>query len=423
MNILVLGSGGREHALVWKLKQSPKATAIFTAPGNAGTHALGTNVAINPLDFKAIGRFCLEKNISLLVVGPEAPLVEGIVDYLLAHEGLEDLAVIGPDKRASQLEGSKRFAKEFMQEMSIPTAAYQSFGAGEAEAGAKFLETLKPPYVLKADGLAAGKGVLILADLNQAKAELSAMLAGKFGQASAEVVVEEFLDGKEFSVFALTNGKDYKLLPVAKDYKRIGAGDTGLNTGGMGAVSPVSFVDEKLMQKVEDRIVAPTIRGLTKRGFGYKGFVFFGLIEVKGEPFVIEYNVRLGDPETEVVLPRISSDLAQHLWATAKGHLAEETLTITNDFATTVMAVSAGYPEGYAKNQEITGLENLNDSVTAFHAGTKLEGTKVLTNGGRVMAFTGKGATKEKALATSYQALKTICYSGIEYRTDIGYDV
>lgn len=423
MNILVLGSGGREHALVWKLKQSPYAAAIYCAPGNAGTHTLSTNVAIDPMEFEQVASFCLEKNINLLVVGPEAPLVEGLVDFLLANEGLKDLAVIGPDKQASQLEGSKRFAKEFMQEMNIPTAAYQSFKAGEIEAGAKFLEALKPPYVLKADGLAAGKGVLILDNLNLAKAELSAMLNGKFGKASAEVVVEEFLDGKEFSVFALTDGKDYKLLPVAKDYKRIGEGDKGLNTGGMGAVSPVSFVDEKLLQKVENRIVAPTIKGLAKRGFLYRGFVFFGLIEVKGEPFVIEYNVRLGDPETEVVLPRISSDLAQHLWATAQGTIAQEELTITKDFATTVMAVSKGYPEDYAKNQEITGLENLSDSVLAFHAGTKQEGSKVLTNGGRVMSFTGKGSTKEKALTESYKALKTICYAGIEYRRDIGYDV
>lgn len=421
MNVLVLGSGGREHAIAWKIAQSPQCDALFVAPGNAGTAQIATNVALSLSDFEAIRAFCVEKQIALLVVGPEAPLVEGIVDELSSLEGL---AIIGPDAAAAQLEGSKDFAKQFMQKYQVPTAAYQSFGPEDLTQAQEFLHTLTPPYVLKADGLAAGKGVLIINDIEEAKTELAQMLDGKFGEASKKVVIEEFLDGLEFSVFALTDGQSYKILPVAKDYKRIGEGDTGLNTGGMGAVSPVSFVDAEMMRKVEEQIVAPTIRGIREEGFHYKGFVFFGLIEVKGEPKVIEYNVRMGDPETEVVMPRLESDLMQHLMATANGNLASEELKMTDDFVTTVMAVSEGYPESYQKGFAISGLEGLESEVIIpFHAGTKLADNQVLTNGGRVIALSGRGKTMEEALAQSYKAAKTICYNGIVYRKDIGFDL
>lgn len=421
MNILVLGGGGREHALSWKIAQSKLANTIFIAPGNAGTAKVGTNVQLNPEDFEAVGQFCIDKSIDLVVVGPEAPLVAGIVDYFKSTDDLKNVLILGPDKAAAQLEGSKDFAKKFMQERSIPTARYQTFTTGQEKEAKKFLSTLPSPFVLKADGLAAGKGVVILDSQKEAEAEIDAMLGGKFGDASRKLVIEEFLEGREFSVFALTDGKNYKLLPMAKDYKRIGEGDTGPNTGGMGAVSPVSFVDDSLFDKVENRIVKPTIAGLNQ--FDYCGFVFFGLIEVRGEPFVIEYNVRMGDPETEVVLPRIESDLLPDLLAAAKGTLSPDALTITPDFCSTVMAVSEGYPGNYAKGKVISGLENLDSSSLPFHAGTQLANGKVLTNGGRVIALSAMGKNQKEALEGSYKAAKTICFEGIAYRKDIGFDL
>jgi phosphoribosylamine--glycine ligase len=422
MRVLVLGSGGREHALSWKIAQSDLLKKIFVAPGNAGTAQLGENVDLNPEDFPALKAFCLKESISLVVVGPEAPLVAGVVDFFKADSQLKGIAIIGPDKKASQLEGSKKFAKEFMAQHQIPTAAYQSFSSGEEEHAKAFLDGLKAPYVLKADGLAAGKGVLIIENLSEAKEEAEAMLGGKFGEASKTLVIEEFLSGLEFSVFVLTDGNSYKVLPVAKDYKRIGEGDVGPNTGGMGAVSPVSFVNDSMMKKVVDRVIEPTVKGLKNADFTYVGFVFIGLIEVKGEPMVIEYNVRMGDPETEVVMPRIKSDFLQHLLATASGTLAQENLEISPEFATTVMAVSEGYPGTYPKGKEISGLDNL-EGVLAFHAGTKKEGDKIITNGGRVIAISALGKSQDKALSRSYAGIKTICYDGITYRKDIGFDL
>jgi len=422
MRVLVLGSGGREHALSWKIAQSDLLEKIFIAPGNAGTAALGQNVNLNLEDFPSLKAFCLKESINLVVVGPEAPLVAGVVDFFKADSDLKEIAIIGPDKEASRLEGSKKFAKEFMAKHQIPTAAYQSFSSGEEEQAKAFLATLKAPYVLKADGLAAGKGVLIIDNLAEAEQEATAMLGGKFGDASKTLVIEEFLGGLEFSVFLLTDGKDYKVLPVAKDYKRIGEGDVGPNTGGMGAVSPVSFVDDQMMQKVISRVVEPTVKGLQEADFTYLGFVFIGLIEVQGEPMVIEYNVRMGDPETEVVMPRIKSDFLQHLKATAEGTLAAENLEISSEFATTVMAVSEGYPGSYPKGKVISGLNNL-EGVLAFHAGTKIVGDEIITNGGRVIAMSALGSSKEEALSRSYAGIKTICYEGIEYRKDIGFDL
>lgn len=422
MNILVLGGGGREHALAWKIKQSTSCDNLFVAPGNAGTADIAENVALSPEDFPAVKAFCLQEDIQLVVVGPEAPLVAGIVDFFRADADLQELRIIGPAQEAAQLEGSKKYAKEFMARHAIPTAAYQSFKSGEEAQAKAFLGSLTPPYVLKADGLAAGKGVLILKDLQEAESEVDAMLGGKFGAASKTLVIEEFLDGLEYSVFALTDGKNHIVLPVAKDYKRIGEGDTGLNTGGMGAVSPVSFVDDSLWQRTLSEVVEPTIKGLAADNYDYAGFVFFGLIEVQGAPKVIEYNVRMGDPETEVVMPRISSDFLQHLWAAAEGTIDQEQLTISDQYCTTVMAVSEGYPGSYAKGKEITGLENLTDCMP-FHAGTKLEDSKVLTSGGRVIALSAMGENKEAALAKSYAAAKTICFEGIQYRSDIGFDL
>ncbi len=422
MKVLVLGGGGREHAIAWKLGQSEDCEALYVAPGNAGTIDIAENVAISPEDFESVKALVLEKGINLVVVGPEAPLVAGIVDFFKSDQDLHKVAIIGPDKRASQLEGSKKFAKEFMAKYSIPTAAYQSFNSDQIAEAQAFLEDLDAPYVLKADGLAAGKGVLIIEDIQEAKEQVAEMLGGKFGDASKTLVIEEFLDGIEFSVFALTDGKSYRLLPVAKDYKRIGEGDTGPNTGGMGAVSPVSFVNEALLKKVEDEIVAPTIRGLNAEGYDYTGFVFFGLIKVGKAAKVIEYNVRMGDPETEVVMPRLTSDLLQHLKAAAEGSLDSEKVLQSSDFCTTVMVVSEGYPESYPKGKEITGLENVKDALV-FHAGTKKEEGKIRTNGGRVIAMSGRGETKEAALSQSYAAAKTICYEGIQYRTDIGFDL
>ena len=423
MNILVLGSGGREHAISWKLSQSPKVSKLFIAPGNAGTKNVGENVDISVNDFESISKLVVENNIEMVVVGPEDPLVNGIYDYFGNNEKLKHVAVIGPSKNAAELEGSKEFAKEFMMRHNIPTAAYKSFTVETLEDGYEFLETLSPPFVLKADGLAAGKGVLILEDINEAKSELKAMLAdSKFGAASQKVVIEEFLDGIELSVFVLTDGKNYKILPNAKDYKRIGEGDKGLNTGGMGAVSPVPFADEVLLKKVEERIVKPTIDGFAKDGLVYKGFVFIGLIMVNNEPLVIEYNVRMGDPETEVVIPRIKSDLFDLFDGVANEDLDTKEIEIDDRSACTVMMVSGGYPEAYEKGKEISGIENIEDSLV-FHAGTKVEGDKVVTAGGRVLAVTSYADNFKEALNTSYKNIDKISFDKHNYRTDIGFDL
>ncbi|TDP60016.1 phosphoribosylamine--glycine ligase [Flavobacterium dankookense] len=423
MIILLLGSGGREHALAWKMIQSDKCSKLFVAPGNAGTSQIATNVSLNILDFEAIKTFALAENVAMVVVGPEDPLVHGIYDFFKNDANLNHIPVIGPSKVGAQLEGSKEFAKEFLVKHKIPTAAYDSFTKETVEKGCDFLETLQPPYVLKADGLAAGKGVLIIQDLEEAKSELRNMLVHeKFGTASAKVVIEEFLDGIELSCFVLTDGKNYKILPTAKDYKRIGEGDTGLNTGGMGAVSPVPFADATLLEKIETRIVKPTITGLQSDGIEYKGFVFIGLINVKGEPIVIEYNVRMGDPETEVVIPRLKSDLVELFQAVGNQTLNEVSLEIDERSATTIMVVSGGYPEDYGKGFEITGLENIEDSIT-FHAGTKLENGKVVTNGGRVIAVTSFGESFQEAIKKSYQNIDKLHFDKMYFRKDIGFDL
>ena len=423
MRILLLGSGGREHALAWKMLQSPLCEKLFVAPGNAGTAAIASNLSLIPTDFEAVKNTVLEEKIDLVVVGPEDPLVKGIFDFFKADELLAAIPVIGPSKVGAQLEGSKEFAKEFLVRHQIPTAAYASFTKETVEDGCQFLETLQPPYVLKADGLAAGKGVLILQDINEAQQELRHMLVdAKFGQASSKVVIEEFLDGIELSCFVLTDGKSYKILPTAKDYKRIGEGDTGLNTGGMGAVSPVPFADAVLMEKIETRIVKPTIAGLQKEGIEYKGFVFIGLINVKGEPMVIEYNVRMGDPETEVVIPRIQSDLVAIFQAVAEQKLNEVNLEIDPRSATTVMLVSGGYPEDYAKGMPISGLETVTDSLV-FHAGTADKEGQVVSNGGRVLAVTSYGNDFQEALKKSYQNIEKLHFDTMYYRKDIGFDL
>ena len=423
MNILILGSGGREHAYTYKLAQSKKVNQIFVAPGNAGTAKIATNINVSATDFEAVKKIVLEKQIKMVIVGPEAPLVAGVHDFFLSDDQLKTIPVIGPKKDGALLEGSKDFSKQFMIKHNIPTAKYQSFTNETLAEGKKFLETLEPPFVLKADGLAAGKGVLILNSLEEAKTELEEMLSNqKFGDASSTVVIEEFLKGIELSVFVLTDGKSYKILPSAKDYKRIGEGDTGLNTGGMGAISPVPFADKEFLNKVEERVVKPTIKGLQEDGIDYRGFIFIGLMNDNGNPSVVEYNVRMGDPETEVVFPRIKSDLLDLFEGVANQNLNEKSFEVTEETATTVMLVSGGYPESYKKGKEITGFDTIEDSIV-FHAGTKLENDKVYTNGGRVMAITSLGSSMEEALTKSYKSIDKISFEKMNYRKDIGFDL
>nr|AOE06048.1 phosphoribosylamine--glycine ligase [uncultured bacterium] len=422
MNILILGSGGREHTFAYKIAQSDHCDSLFVAPGNAGTSQIATNVAIGVTDFDAIKELVIKEGIEMVVVGPEDPLVQGVYDFFKADKSLKNVAVIGPSKVGAALEGSKERAKEFMMAHNIPTAAYEAFTAETLDKGQAFLETLQAPYVLKADGLAAGKGVLIIDNLEEAKQELANMLGGKFGDASATVVIEEFLDGIELSVFVLTDGKNYKVLPTAKDYKRIGEGDVGLNTGGMGAISPVPFADDAFMQKIEERIVKPTVNGLSKENIEYKGFIFIGLIKVGDDPKVIEYNVRMGDPETEVVLPRIQSDLVELFTAVDAQTLDKQEFKLDPRSAATVMLVSGGYPEAYEKDKVITGLDTVEDSLV-FHAGTTEKDGQVVTNGGRVIAITSFDDDFKQAIKKSYQNIEKLHFDRINYRTDIGFDL
>lgn len=422
MNVLLLGNGGREHAFAWKISGSPLCSRLFIAPGNAGTASCGENVPLSPEDFPALKAFCLQHSIDFVVVGPEAPLVKGICDYFAGDPELRDIPVLGPSREGAKLEGSKAYAKAFMREFGIPTAAYREFTAEQLQEGLSYLASQAPPYVLKADGLAAGKGVVICQTLEEAQLELKAMLGGKFGQASARVVVEQFLSGIEFSVFVLTDGNSWVLLPEAKDYKRIGEGDTGPNTGGMGAVSPVPFADEAMMEKVRKQIIEPTIRGIRQRKITYHGFIFFGLIVVEGEPFVIEYNCRMGDPETEVVFPRLRSDLLELLLAVPDGRLGEMALDVDPRFAATVFLVSGGYPETYEKGKQIDGLSLVEGSIP-FHAGTTRKGEQVLTNGGRVLALTSFGDSIPEAVKTSLKNAERVTFDGKYYRRDIGLDL
>ncbi len=423
MKVLLLGSGGREHALAWKIAQSSILDELFIAPGNAGTKKHGKNVDLSPIDFDGVKDFVISQQIDMVIVGPEEPLVNGIYDYFQADEQLKKVGIIGPSKFGAQLEGSKDFAKAFMARHAIPTAKYGTFTAETITQGLSFLDAMKGPYVLKADGLAAGKGVLILSDLDEAKSELKSMLLDeKFGAASSKVVIEQFLDGIELSVFVLTDGESFKLLPEAKDYKRIGEGDTGLNTGGMGAISPVPFADASFMDKVHNRIIVPTIKGLKSEKITYKGFVFFGLISVKGDPYVIEYNCRMGDPETEVVIPRLKSDILDLFEGVASNTLSERDIQFIDKSAATVMMVSGGYPGDYEKGKSIFGLNSIVDSIV-FHAGTSADGPSVLTAGGRVLAVTSYGKNLEAALEKSYDSISKITYDGAYYRKDIGQDV
>ena len=423
MNILILGSGGREHAFTHKLIQSKKVTHIFVAPGNAGTQEIATNIDVNPTDFESVKKVVIAYDIQMVIVGPEAPLVNGVHDFFLADDELKNIPVIGPKKDGALLEGSKDFSKEFMFKHGIPTAKYQSFTKENLQQGKLFLESLTPPYVLKADGLAAGKGVLILDSLEEAKSELEEMVSNqKFGDASSTVVIEEFLKGIELSVFVLTDGKSYKILPSAKDYKRIGEGDKGLNTGGMGAISPVPFADQIFLNKVEELVVKPTILGLQKDGIDYRGFIFIGLMNDNGNPSVVEYNVRMGDPETEVVLPRIQSDLFDLFDGVANQNLEEKEFSVTDKIATTVMLVSGGYPESYQKGAVISGLDNHKDSII-FHAGTKIKDETIVTSGGRVLAVTSLADTIQEALDQSYKTIDSIHFEKMNYRKDIGFDL
>ncbi|MDA8951373.1 phosphoribosylamine--glycine ligase [Flavobacteriaceae bacterium] len=423
MNILILGSGGREHAFTHKLVQSKKVSQIFVAPGNAGTQEIATNINVNPTDFEAVKNAVIAHNIQMVIVGPEAPLVNGVHDFFLADDELKNIPVIGPKKDGALLEGSKDFSKEFMIKHGIPTARYESFTKESLHEGKLFLETLTPPFVLKADGLAAGKGVLILDSLDEAKAELEEMVSNhKFGDASSTVVIEEFLKGIELSVFVLTDGISYKILPSAKDYKRIGEGDQGLNTGGMGAISPVPFADKAYLKKVEELVVKPTILGLQKDGIDYRGFIFIGLMNNNGDPSVVEYNVRMGDPETEVVLPRIESDLFDLFEGVANQNLHEKEFSVTEKIATTIMLVSGGYPEAYEKGKLISGLETIKNSIV-FHAGTKINDNSIVTNGGRVIAVTSLADSMPEALNQSYKTIGSIHFEKMNYRKDIGFDL
>ncbi|MDG2492130.1 MAG: phosphoribosylamine--glycine ligase [Flavobacteriaceae bacterium] len=423
MNILIIGGGGREHTIAWKLLQSPNCGKLFVAPGNAGTHEIAVNLDLGVNDFDGIKEAVLNQEIQMVIVGPEDPLVQGIHDFFLEDEQLKNIIVVGPQKAAATLEGSKEFAKEFMKANNIPTAKYDSFTTETVEEGCNFLETMKPPYVLKADGLAAGKGVLILEDLDEAKDELRQMLVGqKFGAASQKVVIEEFLDGIELSCFVLTDGKNHLTLPMAKDYKRIGEGDTGLNTGGMGAISPVPFASDEFIKKIEERIIKPTMDGFQKSNLPFKGFVFIGLIKVGNDPMVIEYNVRMGDPETEVVFPRVKNDCVELFKAIGSQTLDQHELEIDPRSATTIMAVSGGYPEAYQKGKTITGIDSVDESVV-FHAGTKVVSKEVKTSGGRVLAVTSYGKGHKEALSKSYESLEKINFEGMYYRKDLGFDL
>lgn len=422
MNILIVGAGGREHAMAWKIKQSPKLNQLFIAPGNAGTSLLGTNLPVGVSDFRGLKNAVLDNRIDLVVVGPEVPLCEGLHDFFSSDEQLKDIRFVGPHQLGAQLEGSKDFAKEFMMRHQIPTAKYLAVTSDTLNAGIEFLKTMNAPYVLKADGLAAGKGVLIINNLREAEDSLKEMLDGQFGKASSKVVIEEFLSGIECSVFAITDGKDYRILPVAKDYKRIGEGDTGLNTGGMGSISPVSFADETFMKKVEDRIIRPTVDGLRKDKIPYNGFIFFGLISCGGEPMVIEYNVRMGDPETEAVMLRIKSDFVDLLIGAAEGTLSEKSIEIDSRTAAAVMIVSGGYPGPYEKGKVINGLERIESSMV-FHAGTATKGGEICTDGGRVLAISSYGENMKQALNLSYANAGFIHFEGMYFRKDLGFDL